>query len=59
MAMKTRYVVLNFNPTTKELIGISPQTTTEEEAREVCEALNPDDPKLKRCRVGVLVWDED
>lgn len=60
--MKTRIVVVNFNPTTNEVTGVHllpPHMSTAEEAQETCDALNPTDQTKARCRVGVLVWNED
>lgn len=62
MTLKTMYVVVNYNPTTKEMISVSdparPHPMTRESAQKLCDDLNPTDTKFVRCRVGVLVVDE-
>ena len=60
MTLKTRNVLVNYNPTTKEMTGVHPfeRELSREEVEKLCEELNPTDLKFVRCRVGVLVVDE-
>ncbi len=61
MNLKTRYVVVNYNPTTKEIqsVFLSEDGLTAKQAKQCCEDMNPVDPKFVRCRVGVLVTEEE
>lgn len=64
MNLKTRYVVVNYNPTTKEIQSVyigqkNDRDMTAEECKESCEALNPTNPNLIRHRVGVLITEEE
>lgn len=61
MNLKTRYVVVSYNPTTKEIqsVFLNEKDLTAEQAKQCCEDLNPVDARFVRCRVGVLVTEEE